>query len=64
MYRRECFKFLLPVIKERMENLKRKRGDPSVVYDETEDLITWMIKALPNASPTQIADLVLSLVSI
>lgn len=62
--RSRCVKFLLPVIKERMENIKRKRSDPSLVYDETKDLMTWTIMASPNASPIQIADMILFLVSI
>lgn len=64
VYRRKCLKFLLPVIKERMEDIKRKSSDPSAVYEETEDLLTWIIMALPNASPAQVAHLILSLVSI
>lgn len=64
MYRRRCLKFLLPVVKERIEKIKRKRSDPSFIYDETKDLMTWLIIALPNASPAQVADQILFLVSI
>lgn len=64
LYRRRCLKFLLPVVKERMEKIKRKRSDPSFIYDETKDVMTWLIIALPNASPTQVADQILFLVSI
>lgn len=64
VYRSKCLKFLLPVIKERMKNIKMERSDSSVVYVETEDFITWTTIALPKASPTQVADLILFLVSI
>lgn len=64
VYRRRCLKFLLPVVKERMEKFKRKRSDPSLIYDENKDLMTWIIIDLPTASPAQVADQIIFLVSL
>ena len=68
--RNRALKFLVPVIKERMENIKRKRTDPSDVYDEPKDLITWYVDAVlgseiaKHSKPEALADRLLFLVSL
>ena len=44
--RKKSFGYLIPVFKERMGNLRRKRTDPSFVFDEPKDMITWMTNAV------------------
>lgn len=44
---------LLPVIAERMANIKRKIADPSFDYEEPKDLITWMIQAVLDNTETK-----------
>ena len=41
----KSFGYLLPVFKERMENIRRKRADPTFEFDEPKDMITWMSTA-------------------
>ena len=44
--KKKSFGYLIPVFKERMGNLRRKRTDPSFVFDEPKDMITWMTNAV------------------
>ena len=67
--RNRAFKFLVPEIKERMDTIKRKRMDPSHIYDEPKDLITWYVNAIldsdstKHSTPEALADRLLFLVS-
>ena len=45
-YKQKALKVLLPVVEDRMTNMKRKRADPSFEYEEPKDLITWMTQAV------------------
>lgn len=38
--------YLIPTIQELMEHMERKRGNPGYVYEEPQDMITWMIAAI------------------
>ena len=42
----KSFGYLLPVFKERMENIRRKRADPTFEINEPKDMITWMSTAV------------------
>ena len=42
----KSFGNLLPVFKERMENIRRKRADPTFEFNEPKDMITWMSTAV------------------
>ena len=53
LYRkRKALKFLQPVIRDRVANLKLKRADPSFDFEEPKDLITWMSQAMID-NPTK-----------
>lgn len=45
-YKQQAMKFLLPVVRDRMANIKRKRADPSCNFEEPKDLITWITQAM------------------
>jgi hypothetical protein len=66
VYKTRCLKFLLPLVKERMENTRRKHIDPSFDYDAPDDLITWVVEALltktKSPTPELVAERVLILV--
>ena len=47
------FRYLVPVIRERMENIRRKRANPSFVFDKPNDMITWMVEAALNDQNTR-----------
>ena len=51
-YRQKAFKFLVPVICDRMANLKRMRDDPSFRFEAPDDLITWATHASIGSSET------------
>ncbi|CAK5271120.1 unnamed protein product [Mycena citricolor] len=39
-----AMKYLQPLIKERVENMKRKAEDPEYDWEEPNDFITWMVR--------------------
>ena len=65
----KSFGYLLPMFKERMENIRRKRTDPSFEFGEPNDMITWMATAVidnPSTShskPEALAERILFMVS-
>lgn len=70
----ECFKvkafrYLLPVIKDRLDKLQKKKDDPSFDYQAPLNLITWMASAMlgdrskKTCSPRTIACQILLTVS-
>ncbi len=52
-HRKKALKFLLPVIQDRIDNIKRKRADPSFEFEEPRDLITWMTNAMLDNAETR-----------
>ena len=44
-YKQQAMKFLVPVVRDRMANIKRKRADPSFNFEEPKDLLTWTTQA-------------------
>lgn len=52
-HKRKSMKFLRPVIRDRMANMKRKRADPSFEFEEPSDLITWMTQAILDDNETE-----------
>ena len=51
--KRKAFKFLLPVFRDRISNIKRKRADPSFDFEEPKDLVTWMVQAMLDNDETK-----------
>ena len=43
-YRQKAMKYLLPVVRARFSNVKRKRDDPSFNFEAPGNMITWMIE--------------------
>ena len=70
IYRNKAFKHLIPLIKERMDNIKRKILDPQLVYEEPNDLVTWYVNAVlgseitNQSTPQALANRILFLVSL
>lgn len=52
-YKQKSLKFLLPLIRDRMGNIKRKRADASFDFDEPKDLVTWMVIAVLDHPETK-----------
>lgn len=46
VYKKKCFRFLVPLLQSRLEDIRRKMADPSIEYDAPNDLITWLSKAV------------------
>ncbi|CAG8402472.1 unnamed protein product [Penicillium salamii] len=44
-HRSVCTRYLLPYFVERLNNMQRKRQDPSFDYSPPEDMITWTYRA-------------------
>ena len=69
MQKTKSFGCLLPIFKESMENIRRKRTDPNFEFGEPNDMITWMATAVidnPSTShskPEALAERILFLVS-
>ena len=67
--KQKALKFLLPVVRDRLSNIKRKRADPSFDFKEPVDLLTWITQAMlddaetKNHPPEFLAKRVLFLVS-
>ena len=65
----KSFGYLLPMLKQRMENIRRKRTNPSFEFEEPIDMITWMTTAVidnPSTSHSKteaLAERILFLVS-
>ena len=65
----KSFGYLLPVFKERMENIRRKRADPTSEFIEPKDMITWMSTAVidnpttTHSKPEALAERILFFVS-
>lgn len=65
----KSFGYLLPVFKERMENIRRKRADPNFEFNEPKDMITWMSTAVidnpttTHSKPEALAERILFFVS-
>ena len=66
---RKVLKLLVPVVRDRLSNTKRKRADPSFDYKEPVDMLTWITQAMlddpetMNHPPEFLAKRVLFLVS-
>ena len=64
-----AFRFLVPEIKNRMANIRRKRADHSFKWDEPKDMLMWIVVAAMNRqdpkadTPEKIAQGLLFLVS-
>lgn len=43
--RMRSFQHLIPVFQDRMRDIRRKRTDPSFMFDAPKDMITWMVTA-------------------
>lgn len=41
----KTFRHLVPLFKQRVKDIQRKREDPSFVFDEPKDMITYMVAA-------------------
>ena len=54
-YRQKAFKVLLPLVSDRMANLKRMRDNPSFKFEAPDDLVTWAVQAW-IANPETAAD--------
>ncbi|KAJ7730246.1 cytochrome P450 [Mycena maculata] len=39
-----AMKYLKPLIKQRIEDMKRKEADPTYAWEEPNDFITWMVR--------------------
>ena len=52
-YKQKALKHLLPVIRERISNMKHKRADPTFEFEEPKDLITWMTQAVLDSPETR-----------
>ena len=52
-HKRKALKFLLPVVRQRIGNIKRKRADASFEFEEPKDLITWMAEAVLDNPETR-----------
>ena len=61
IYRKKSMRFLLPVITERMQRIREDEDDMS--SHGPRDLITWTILNSKESTPTEIADIILFLVS-
>ena len=67
--KRKALKLLVPVVRDRLLNIKRKRADPSFDFKEPVDLLTWITQAMlddaetKNNPPEFLAKRVLFLVS-
>lgn len=49
----KSLKFLVPLVRDRMEHIKRKRADASFEFDEPKDLVTWMVIAVLDNPETK-----------
>ena len=67
--KRKVLNLLVPVVRDRLWNIKRKRADPSFDFEEPGDLLTWITQAMlddpetMNHPPEFLAKRVLFLVS-
>ena len=67
--KQKAMKLLVPVVRDRLSNIKRKRADPSFEFKEPVDVLTWITQAMlddtetMNHPPEFLAKRVLFLVS-
>ena len=67
--KQKAMKLLVPVVQDRLSNIKRKRADSSFDFEEPVDLLTWITQAMlddvntKNHPPEFLAKRVLFLVS-
>lgn len=64
VYRRKAMKHFLPVIQDRIKNLERTKSDPEFLYEAPKDIIQWSLGTCKDGTPLQIADGILSMVSV
>ena len=50
--KRKALKLLVPVVRDRLSNIKRKRADPSFDYKEPVDMLTWITQAMLDDAET------------
>ena len=68
-YKQKALKFLLPVVRQRIADIKKKRADPTFEFEEPKDLIIWMTQAvldspeIRNGPPEFLGTLLLFFVS-
>lgn len=63
-YRRRFMKHLLPVVQNRMDRLERIKTDPAASHEMPKDLIQYAIMNCKSTTALEIADAILSLVSL
>ena len=51
--KRKALKFLVPIVRDRISDIKRKRADQSFDSEEPADLITWMAQAMLDNPETR-----------
>ena len=51
--KQQSMKFSVPVIEERIANIKHKRADPSFDFEEPKDMISWMTQAMLDNPETR-----------
>ena len=62
IYKRRSMRFLLPAVQERMRSIRESESDVSST--EPKDLISWIILSSEDIKDVEVADIILSLVSI
>lgn len=50
---RKSFTYLKPLFRQRLENMRRKKVDPSFDFEEPKDLVTWMAATALNREGTE-----------
>jgi len=43
IWKKKSYRYLLPVFKERMDNIVRERKDPGFELEEPRDMISWLV---------------------
>ena len=68
---RLSYRYLIPLFEKRIEDMTRKREDPSFKFEEPRDLVSWVVataledrKIAPECKPTALAEHLLFTVSI
>ena len=52
--RRVSMSYLIPVFRQRLEDMQRKRKDPAYDFEEPKDMITWMVETVLDNPDTAI----------
>lgn len=63
LYRKRALKYLVPEIQHRMNLIQRDKADQSFSYEPPLDIVHWSIMACPDGTATEMAALILSMVS-